>query len=403
MLKKLTVDNFKSLVNVTYEPGPVNLLIGANNSGKTNLCQAIRFLSLSAQMPLDDAVSIATGGSWSSVPNVYVRKETIDLSCICELNVRGSPRVFEYILSLRSSSPFEPCHVHHERLTVVDAVKAQAPLTLLEYEKGKARLLVGNDFDTDRLPQDERYIETQIPAERTALSATYTVSHPDCITFAAYLASWLYYDLSPADLRRRCRKARPMDLTLEFDGSNLASVIHSMKNLDERRYRRWLEAVRRVEPRLDAVNFIAVGDEAFMFIEDQKGNRFDLSSLSNGTLRYMALCFISFGGLDRVVDTREGLAKVSPVIIIEEPENDLYVRLLKPLMEKVEPPEPNAQYIFTTHSPYVIDLFDRYLEHITVMKWGEAYSQLTRPDPQRLQKLLETFPLGELHYREMLA
>lgn len=49
MLRKFTVNNFKSLINVAYEPGAVNLLIGVNNSGKTNLCQALRFLSRAAQ------------------------------------------------------------------------------------------------------------------------------------------------------------------------------------------------------------------------------------------------------------------------------------------------------------------------------------------------------------------
>lgn len=44
MLSKIHIENFKSLKNVTLELQPVNLLIGPNNSGKTNLLKALEFL-----------------------------------------------------------------------------------------------------------------------------------------------------------------------------------------------------------------------------------------------------------------------------------------------------------------------------------------------------------------------
>lgn len=44
MLSKIHIENFKSLRNVTLELQPVNLLIGPNNSGKTNFLKALEFL-----------------------------------------------------------------------------------------------------------------------------------------------------------------------------------------------------------------------------------------------------------------------------------------------------------------------------------------------------------------------
>ena len=41
MLKKLTVHGFKSIERQTIEPGPLNVLIGANSSGKSNLLAAL--------------------------------------------------------------------------------------------------------------------------------------------------------------------------------------------------------------------------------------------------------------------------------------------------------------------------------------------------------------------------
>ena len=53
MLQEFRVDNFKSLINVIFRPQAVNLLLGMNNSGKTNLCQALRFVAGSTALPLD--------------------------------------------------------------------------------------------------------------------------------------------------------------------------------------------------------------------------------------------------------------------------------------------------------------------------------------------------------------
>lgn len=44
-LKKITIQNFKSLYDVSFEPGRVNVFIGANGSGKSSVLEAIGVLS----------------------------------------------------------------------------------------------------------------------------------------------------------------------------------------------------------------------------------------------------------------------------------------------------------------------------------------------------------------------
>ena len=41
MLKRVSIQNFKSLKDVTLDLQKVNLLIGPNNSGKTNFLKAL--------------------------------------------------------------------------------------------------------------------------------------------------------------------------------------------------------------------------------------------------------------------------------------------------------------------------------------------------------------------------
>lgn len=61
MLDTLIVKTFKSLENVTVDLGRVNVFIGANGSGKSNLLEALGVLSAAADGRVDDQTLLARG------------------------------------------------------------------------------------------------------------------------------------------------------------------------------------------------------------------------------------------------------------------------------------------------------------------------------------------------------
>ena len=61
MLTKITIRNFKSLANVEVELGQVNLFVGANGSGKSNLLEALSFLSSAVDGRVDDQALLRRG------------------------------------------------------------------------------------------------------------------------------------------------------------------------------------------------------------------------------------------------------------------------------------------------------------------------------------------------------
>ena len=76
MLQEFRVDNYKSLINVTFKPHDLNLLIGLNNSGKTNLCQALQFVANSTLFSLDqcaDRIALLRKG----ITNYFFNKSFI--------------------------------------------------------------------------------------------------------------------------------------------------------------------------------------------------------------------------------------------------------------------------------------------------------------------------------------
>ena len=70
MLDSLTVRTFKSLEDVTIDLGLVNVFIGANGSGKTNVLEALGVLSAAADGKVDDQ-SLLSRGVRPGVPRLY--------------------------------------------------------------------------------------------------------------------------------------------------------------------------------------------------------------------------------------------------------------------------------------------------------------------------------------------
>ncbi len=61
MIDKLQFKWFKSIETVDFEPGSVNVLIGANGSGKSNLLEAIGILSAAVSGRVDDEALLRRG------------------------------------------------------------------------------------------------------------------------------------------------------------------------------------------------------------------------------------------------------------------------------------------------------------------------------------------------------
>lgn len=61
MIEKLSVRTFKSLEDVTVDLGLVNVFVGANGSGKSNLLEALGILSAAADGKVDDQTLLARG------------------------------------------------------------------------------------------------------------------------------------------------------------------------------------------------------------------------------------------------------------------------------------------------------------------------------------------------------
>ena len=390
MLQEFRVDNFKSLINIVFKPQEINLLLGKNNSGKTNLCQALQFVGATSIAPLNECADRVAGGLFG-MTNFAFDKSTIDFSLRAHVPYEQEDLIFEYELTI---SP--PQNSIGEALVRVDREILAATggkfdkTVLLENISGKIRLLHEKDF----IAGTENYIETSAPRDTTMLQRLYDLeTNLRANHFKRYLGNWSYYDLSPTTMRGSAHK--PNEVFLSVDGSNLASVLYWLKTSNERDYRKLLKVIHEIEPKLDLINFHVVSDSSavFMLFEDSDGHSLPAWNASNGTLRFLALTYVLL--IQPTIDSR-------PLLMIEEPENGIYVGFLKTLLEMADWSQ-GPQVIFTSHAPYFIDLFDKYLDGIFVLKRGDQHTSITQPNIDKVKKRLEKLPLGEQHFQEMLG
>lgn len=398
MLKKFYVNNFKSLMDFSFEPGPINLVIGLNNAGKTNLCHAIQFLTLSSQFTITDALLFSA--KTLGFPNIYSAEPTIDFKCNCELIDQNEKYDFEYFLSINKEQKviaetgpiFE---VKNEYLKI--SGRRFKEVILLENRFGLAKILNEREFTTRN---SENYVETHIAPNNTLLNKLFEFETSKLANlFKKYLRSWSYFDIASSQLRNADQK--PNQYILAGDGSNLASVLYTLKTSNELRYRKLLDMLKRFDPRLYVINFILPpgSEKIYIYFGDEKGNTFDVNSVSNGTLRYLALCYIIIIN-ENITNTWK---MPPPVILIEEPEDGIFVGYFKDLFKRIESTGKNGQFIFTSHSPYFIDLFDKYIENVFYIRNKETHSELMKPDKDKILQMLDKFSLGEIHFRELMV
>lgn len=389
MLQEFRVDNFKSLINVVFRPEAVNLLLGTNNSGKTSLSQALRFVSGSTSVPLAHCADSVCGRFGMS--SFMLDKSTIDFFVRAAIPDADETLVFEYALTVSPpKNQFGDVSVRLEREILSVTGGESGKTVLLENVAGQIRLL----HEKDSSAGASQYVDTTAPTDATMLQRLYDLeANPRANLFKRYLSGWIYYDLSPTAMRGSTHK--PREYVIAPDGGNLASVLYSLKTENERAYRKLLQVAQKIEPKLELINFHPGSENSvFMFFEDRDAHSWSSANASNGTLRFLALACVL------LVQPVGGL---SPLCVIEEPENGIHVELLKTLFEMVDYSVGRPQFIFTSHAPYFIDLFDEHLGGIFVLDRSGGHTSIMQPDVDEVRTRLEHFPLGEQHFREMLG
>lgn len=402
MLTRLRVSGFKNLVDIDVSFGPFTCIAGANGVGKSNLLDAIVFLSALADGPLlDAALSVRDQGAKTGdirglfyhVADHFDEEMSFDAEMIIPESgaddlgqqAKASSTFVKYSVGLRYQNqesaralgsleivkeelkhitlgeaarhlPFSPSRVWR-----TSAIKnsRRTPKYISTEGTGANRVInVHQDGGSSGRPQ--KLLAANLP--RTVLSAANSAESPTATLVKREMQSWRLLQLEPSSLREPDNFTAPVELA--SDGAHLPAALFHLVTAANASVGGatavYTEVANRVSQLIDDVRSISVDrDERrqllTLYAQGRDGTAYPARALSDGTLRFLALAVLSIDP-----DSRG-------VICMEEPENGIHperipamIQLLRDLTTDAEGKEPIGsgnplrQVIINTHSPSVV-------------------------------------------------
>lgn len=131
-IEQLDIEGYRSLRNVSWRPGNLNIIIGPNGSGKSNLLRFLELLSLSAQGRLGKHIQ-----SLGGMDPIVWDGEAPSIRCVLKTTTLGDDRAPEqYELEMARLGTSSSYRIGSERLInsfdVRSGLKEQPFVSLIE-------------------------------------------------------------------------------------------------------------------------------------------------------------------------------------------------------------------------------------------------------------------------------
>lgn len=405
MLTRLEVHGFKNLLDLSIDFGPFTCIAGENGTGKSNVFDAIQFLSLLADKPMIEAAQEVRG--------VQGERHSDPRDLFWKRSVRGRHRLFfaaEMIVPDRVEDDFgriaqptttflryeleigyqEPSGLDRfGRLTllredlrhipkatakqhlrfphsagrfrnaVISGYRSGAPYISTDVDVEGGDTVVKVHQDGGRRGQPRPVVASRAPA--TVVSTITSSDDPTLFAARYEMRSWRRLALEPSALRSADGFLDPA--VMGVDGSHLPAALYRVSHSGysgdpDQVYARIagrLSDLAGVKIRDLGVDQDEVRQLLTVRVREEDGTSIPARSLSEGTLRFLALCVLledpTMGGM----------------ICMEEPENGIHPANLVPMVElvrdlAVDPAlapaadNPFRQVLINTHSPGVVQL-----------------------------------------------
>jgi predicted ATPase len=389
MITRLQVRNFKSLRELDIQLGAINVLVGPNMAGKSNILDIFRFLhDVFFPKPGFEGVSLAL--SQRGGVNEVLWKG-------------GDDKLIT--IALDASDPTEGGTRYRYELQLLvgmgDFVTAQNESLKLTR--------AGVEHDLIELKQGFLWLKNMDGKEYGGFGSSNTTAlqHAspawDGYRFYDMIKHWRFYHFLPPMMKESSKMASGRDLD-EPGGNNLSAWLMWLQTHSPEAFGRVNEVLRDSFPGLGQIRTIPTEDgNVHISLREQGLKRpTNVWQVSDGFLVLTALLSLLY-----VPPERGGT-----LYCIEEPENYLHPRLLETLVTLLRQVElqsggtdvSKVQFVFTTQSPYFLNQFS--LDEMLWVEKKDGETKAYRPaDKGHLKKLVEDreLGLGDLMYSGVLG
>ncbi|HEX5416856.1 MAG TPA: AAA family ATPase [Chloroflexota bacterium] len=366
-LNKLQLRGFKSirdLPELTF--GPLNVLIGANGAGKSNLISFFKLLNWMTAGSGNLQVYIQQAGGASTFlydgPPVTPQVEAA-------LTLENDDGINEYTMRLFHAAPDTFIFADERIRFSHHGLPTQANWKPLGSGNRETGLI-------------NAALERKTTTGKTAGVILGLMRR--CVVHQFHNTS--------ATARVRQRWSLEDSRYLKEDAANLAPFLLRLRESEPRAYQRIVETVREIVPFFsDFVLEPILGSVILQWQERGSDVVFGAHQASDGMLRAMALVSLLLQPEDNLPS----------VVILDEPELGLHPYAINILAGLLQSVSTHTQVIVATQSMNLIDYFTP--EEIVVVDRVDRESKFRRLDPEPLDDWLDEYSLGELWEKNVLG
>jgi predicted ATPase len=357
MLKKLSITNFKSLDNVSFEFDTINLLIGPNSSGKSTVLQAIEMMPALLRPSITDFLKDEKGWDYRDLPHRKNLRKTMSWKAEFHLQdaLNRIPTIYRYEVTLQ---PKLHLGVGKEILTKIES-------------NSNSRVLIDRDGTYTKIWDEKKqeYIKESLynlPCSAMRGLKEDNDTFASILHFRNYLERFQSFLLwNPKDLRK---PHQGLAEKLGASGENLPGFWAYLNRKEPDKAIELLSMLQRIFPRIESIKSTGKSGWAWhhLTISERIGSsviEYPAEQASDGFLRMLA------------VFSLKHFPNPPRIITLEEPENGVHPQLISQIIDHLKTlsdrKEPNKIQVFmTSHSPYVLNEFAERPECVHIFEKG---------------------------------
>ena len=364
-LRRLGVAGFKSIRELDLELGQINVLIGGNGAGKSNLVSFFRMLNFMMTDGLQDYVG--TSGGANSLLH-YGAARTPQLPAALEFETGEEGRI-TYRMCLRWAAPDT---LNHTGEVVTHSPPgpwhSQTQEIALSFSRKESQLLEMGESGVGPAAVVRRILT-------------------GCRVFQFHDTSAFSHIRTTSYLRNNRQ--------LMSDGGNLAAFLYMLRETEPEYYRRIVGSIRDVAPHFGDFDLEPekLNPESILLNWREAGEEYPFGphQLPDGLLRFMALATLLLQPDDSLPE----------IIIIDEPELGLHPYAINVLVGLVRKAAVRCQLVLATQSVNLVDQFGP--EEVITVERHDGPSVFQRLRPEELVEWLKEYTLSELWEKNVIG
>ena len=362
MLKTIKIKGYKSIRELNLNLSPINVLIGANGSGKSNFISFFKLLRWMMQSPGQLQFFVGQSGGASTF---LFDGAAVTPQIEAELNFETSSGKNDYSFRL---------------------FHAASDTFILAEEKYR--------FSRNTFSSSANWISLDAGHKESKLIDLSNLGDSTARTISRLIQICVVHQFHDTSQTARFKQRWNVDDNqyLKEDAANIAPFLLKLKENAPLYYQRIVETLAQIAPFFADFVLSPIGNTVLLQWRERGSDLvFSPHQASDGTLRAMALVSLLLQPTDNLPD----------VLILDEPELGLHPYAINIIGGLINGVSNHCQVILATQSTLLIDCFEA--QDTIVVERENRQSTFNRLDPLILEDWLEEYSLSELWNKNVIG